>query len=185
MFCPSTLKRKVFSIIAKGNIDHNARSTTATKHYHGTSMTVMQFLSEDNRDETQSRIEKIEEESSHSKKVLQIPPSYTQPEHFYWKKKKCYAPVSTVNIPEEYLDNNIYDKGIESELNWLNDICLQTEFLPWATYHSEKNVYFFYSWKECSTSSYSSTCSYTTDTILLYENHPENSKFLESRTDTC
>ena len=31
------------------------------KHYHGTSMTVMQFLSEDNRGETQSRIEKIEE----------------------------------------------------------------------------------------------------------------------------
>ena len=87
MFCPSTLKRKVFSIIAKDNIDHNARSTTATKHYHGTSMTVMQFLSEDNRGETQSRIEKIEEESSHSKKVLQIPPSYTQPEHFYLKKK--------------------------------------------------------------------------------------------------
>ena len=87
VFCPSTLKRKVFSIIAKDNIDHNARSTTATKHYHGTSMTVMQFLSEDNRGETQSRIEKIEEESSHSKKVLQIPPSYTQPEHFYLKKK--------------------------------------------------------------------------------------------------
>ena len=56
VFCPSTLKRKVFSIIAKDNIVHNARSTTATKHYHGTSMTVMQFLSED-----QSRIEKIEE----------------------------------------------------------------------------------------------------------------------------
>ena len=51
VFCPLTLKRNVFTIIAKDNIDHNARSTAATKHYHGTSMTAMQFLSNENRGE--------------------------------------------------------------------------------------------------------------------------------------
>ena len=53
VFCPKTLKTGVFTIIAKDNIDHNARSTTATKHYHGTRMTAMQFIAEDNRDEDQ------------------------------------------------------------------------------------------------------------------------------------
>ena len=51
VFCPKTLETGVFTIIAKGNIDHNARSTTATQHYHGTSMTAMQFIAEDNRGE--------------------------------------------------------------------------------------------------------------------------------------
>ena len=35
----------MFTIIAKDNIDHNARSTTATEHYHGTSFSVFQFPS--------------------------------------------------------------------------------------------------------------------------------------------
>ena len=53
VFCPSTLQTKVFSVIVKDNIDHNAKPTTATKNYHGgTNMTVMQFLSEDNSKST-------------------------------------------------------------------------------------------------------------------------------------
>ena len=89
VFCPLTLKRNVFTIIAKDNIDHNARSTTATKHYHGTSMTAMQFLSNENRGETQDP--PTYDQNQHvncSKKVLQIPSSYTQPETFYLKKSK-------------------------------------------------------------------------------------------------
>ena len=43
VFIPCNLKKDIFTIIAKDNIDHNARATTATKHYHGTSFSVFQF----------------------------------------------------------------------------------------------------------------------------------------------
>ena len=45
VFIPRNLKKNIFTIIAKDNIDHNARSTTATKYYHGTSFSVFQFPS--------------------------------------------------------------------------------------------------------------------------------------------
>ena len=45
LFIPCNLKKNIFTIIAKDNIDHNARSTTATKQYHGTSFSVFQFPS--------------------------------------------------------------------------------------------------------------------------------------------
>ena len=45
VFIPCNLKKNVFTIIAKNTIDHNARSITATKYYHGTSFSVIQFPS--------------------------------------------------------------------------------------------------------------------------------------------
>ena len=35
--------KNVFTVLAKDNIDLNASSTTATNHYHGTSMTMLHF----------------------------------------------------------------------------------------------------------------------------------------------
>ena len=62
-----------------------------------------------------------------------------QPETFYLKKSKFYAPVCTINIPEEYFDNKIYNKGIDEEIKWLDNVCLQMEITPWAKDRSEKN----------------------------------------------
>ena len=45
VFIPCNLKKNTFTIIAKDNILHNAISTTATEHYHGTSFSVFQFPS--------------------------------------------------------------------------------------------------------------------------------------------
>ena len=45
VFIPCNLKTSIFTIIAKGNIDHNARSKTATKHYHRTSFSVFSLFS--------------------------------------------------------------------------------------------------------------------------------------------
>ena len=45
VFIPCNLKKNIFTIIVKGNIDHNARSTIVNKHYHGTFFSVFQFPS--------------------------------------------------------------------------------------------------------------------------------------------
>ena len=46
-FLTRTLKKGILSIIAKDNIDENSKSTTATKHYHGTSLSIYQFPTEE------------------------------------------------------------------------------------------------------------------------------------------
>ena len=43
VFIPCNLKKNIFTITAKDNIDYNARSTTASKHYHETSFSFFQI----------------------------------------------------------------------------------------------------------------------------------------------
>ena len=43
VFVASSLKLNIFTIIAKDNIDMNAKSTEVKQHFHGISMTTMQF----------------------------------------------------------------------------------------------------------------------------------------------
>ena len=45
---PGDLKKGVFTVTAKDNVDSNASSSTATRHYHGASMTIMQYPTSDN-----------------------------------------------------------------------------------------------------------------------------------------
>ena len=78
--------RRTYFPTSQGNIDHNARSTTATQHYHGTSMTVMQFLSTSYKGETHPRMILNNDKVYRSKKVLPIPSSYVQPKPFHLKK---------------------------------------------------------------------------------------------------
>ena len=47
-FSPNPLRKSIFTVVAKDNIDFNTTSSTAAKHFHGTSMTVMQFSSAEN-----------------------------------------------------------------------------------------------------------------------------------------
>ena len=47
-FLSWTLRKDILTIIAKDNIDQNSKSTTATRHYHGTSLSIFQFPTEQN-----------------------------------------------------------------------------------------------------------------------------------------
>ena len=46
VFEPSPLKKNPFNILAKVDIDFNATSCAAVQHFHGTSITAVQFVSE-------------------------------------------------------------------------------------------------------------------------------------------
>ena len=43
VFIPKHAYKNLFTVLANDNIDLNASSTMATKHYHGTSMTMLHF----------------------------------------------------------------------------------------------------------------------------------------------
>ena len=42
---PLLLRTEIFTVVAKNNIDKNARCTISKSHYHGTSMQLFQFPS--------------------------------------------------------------------------------------------------------------------------------------------
>ena len=43
VFSTNPLRKSIFTVVVKDNIDFNVISSTAVKHFHGTSMTIMQF----------------------------------------------------------------------------------------------------------------------------------------------
>ena len=47
-FFPKILKQDIFTIMMKDNIDMNARSTFIKSHYHGTSLSIVQFPTNEN-----------------------------------------------------------------------------------------------------------------------------------------
>ena len=48
VFSPNPLRKSIFTVVAKDDIDFNATLSTPVKHFHGTNMTVMQFPSAEN-----------------------------------------------------------------------------------------------------------------------------------------
>ena len=97
VFCPSKLKKGVFTMIAKDNCDLNATSSAATMHYHGTSMTVMQCPTKDKNGE---KIPKpiIHASKTARKKVLCLPSSYVETKPIYFPKGPLYAPKCEFQI---------------------------------------------------------------------------------------
>ena len=73
VFISSSLDSDVFTIIAKDNIDLNARSTKIKQHFHGISMTVMQFPQTEIKKNTP---EPLYDLSTEPRKKLQLPHDY-------------------------------------------------------------------------------------------------------------
>ena len=87
------LQKHLFSIIAKDNVDLNSSSNTAAGHYHGTSMTVLQFpLSTGQR-----KIQNIEHELTVRKTLSKKPISYHRAT---LQKAPLLAPVCRYKISE-------------------------------------------------------------------------------------
>ena len=48
--CPPVLRKQIFTTSAMDNIDHNPTATTASTSFHGTSISMFQHPSSDNRE---------------------------------------------------------------------------------------------------------------------------------------
>ena len=83
VFTPRSLKENVFTIIAKENIDKNARSNIASFQYHGVSKTVMQFPKADIPSDNLA-IHSINEEDGYD--LMPIPSSWSNVPQVYHRK---------------------------------------------------------------------------------------------------
>ena len=97
VFVASHLTLETFTIIAKDNIDLNAISTKVKKHFHGTSMTTMQFPSKENQDVKENVIYNLSLLDNSIK--LALPEDYEIISELpYRKNTPLSLPVCTINI---------------------------------------------------------------------------------------
>ena len=132
---PCVMRKNIFTILAKDNIDLNARSTTAKSHYHGTSLSALQYPTVEHPGEILSR--NYQDSSPTSKKLENLPQDYcfVGPLPFNPRAKDIFAPMCNVNLPS-YMDTlpTLLD-SIKVEYQWLSTF-VDGKGIAWAKHHS-------------------------------------------------
>lgn len=138
VFVSGNLEFGTFMVIAKDNIDVNARSTKIKHHFHGISMTTIQFPSANQpgtkRDVIYDLSSKID--SSHK---LDLPSDYAIIQEPPRKKNgPLFMPVCTSNIDYKNFGNLHFEHAKLEETAWLASF--SSEKQPWAEYFSCQRI---------------------------------------------
>ena len=96
-FLPRTLRKGTSMIIAKDNINQNSKSTTAKRHYHGTSLFIFQFPTEENPGIAVEYGDLDNSSNRSSLKIDAFPSSYTCVKNFLTPLK--ILPMSSKSFP--------------------------------------------------------------------------------------
>ena len=84
---PSILKKGLFSVWLKDNIDVNPKANFAKSSYHGTSSSMIQFVTNEEMGED-FPCSSFTNKTSRCKKLVPLPPEYTSVENLYDTKTK-------------------------------------------------------------------------------------------------
>ena len=125
------MRNNVFTILAEYNIDLNARSTDAKSHYHGTSLSGLQYPNQENPGSMLQIT--FEDLPTVSKKLGSLPKEYSEaPELSSNHKCDISAPVCTVNLPSCMETLFSLTETIQFKYEWLNN----ESWCGWAKHHS-------------------------------------------------
>ena len=114
------MRMNVVNILVKDNIDLNTRSTDAKSHYHGTSLSGLQYPNQENPGSMLQRT--FEDLPTISKKLKKLLKEYSEvPELPSNHKSDISAPVCTVNIPSYMETLSSLTELIQFEYEWLNN----------------------------------------------------------------
>ena len=130
--------KNVYTVLAKDNIYLNASSTTATNHYHGTSMKIMHFprinapgelYASNFKEQVQTRYDTL--------KINSIPESYSklQIPHIT-ASKDIYFPLSNTNLSIK--NSSVLANAINDERLWLQNFEPQNH--AWSSYHASQKI---------------------------------------------
>ena len=133
VFIPKHAHKNVFTVLAKDNIDLNASLTTATNHYHGTSMAMFHFptinapgklYASSFKEQAQTRYDTL--------KINSIPESYSklQIPHITVSKDICF-PLSNTNL--SIMNSSVLANAVNHEQLWLQNFESQNH--AWSSYH--------------------------------------------------
>ena len=138
-FLSRTLRKGILTIIAKDNIDQNSKSTTASKHYLGTSLYIFQFPTEENPG---IPVEYGDLENSSSRSSLKtdaLPSSYIYVKNFLTPLQTLTMPSKLPATPFPTTPDSNYRNGISDEVAWLKTANTTIVWTAWARYHSQRS----------------------------------------------
>ena len=107
-------------MIIDDNLDQNSSSLSGTQHFHGSSVTVLQFptIAEPGLEKVRPSYEALLDEV----KVpdLSIVDYFTEVSDSNYNVKNAVCPITTVCVPEQFVENvkDIFEMGIKDELDW-------------------------------------------------------------------
>ena len=133
--CPPKLRKGLFCTAAMDNIDHNPSSTSATTSFHGTSISIFQHPTSENRGEVR---EPICIRNNKVKRVPELPDSYVNVHPASFTKKNP-SPTKG-NITYDSLPNIVFTR----EYEWLEHVSLTYQMgdevnITWSANDAEKN----------------------------------------------
>ena len=135
VFVSSNLTLGTFTVIAKDNIDLNARSTKVKHHFHGISMTAMQFPSKDRPGFEQQVLYDLSLKIDKNHK-LDLPEDYAVIQELPRRKNTpLFMPVCTSNINYESFGEIVFNRAKLKEIAWLASY--ETENRPWTEHRSK------------------------------------------------
>ena len=122
---PCVMQKNVFTILAKD------RSTDAKSHYHGTSLSGLQYPNQKNPGSMLQRT--FEDLPTVSKKLESLPKEYSEvPELPSNHESDISAPVCTANLPSYMETLSSLTESIQFEYEWLNN----ESWCGWTKHHS-------------------------------------------------
>ena len=119
VFLRRTLREGILTIIAKDNIDKNSKSTTSTRHYHGTSLFIFQFPTEENPSIAVEHGDLENSSNRSSSKVDPLPSSYICVKNFLTPLQTLTMPSKLPLTPFPTTPDSSYRNGISDEVAWL------------------------------------------------------------------
>ena len=135
--CPPALRKRLFTTSAVDNIDHNPTATTARTSFHGTSISMFHYPSNENRGEERAS---PEVRDSKTRKVLEPPEHYTNITPAFFKKN----PTPTTGFNEVSLpDEALFHRNIKVECEWLEKVKETTDIdeksnISWSAHHASQ-----------------------------------------------
>ena len=135
-------------MLLKDNIDVNAKSNFASSHYHGTSIYIIQFVTEDNTGLDFPEVDVSQDVSLKSKRLSTLPQEYINVKKLLAEKSsiksKPWAPLCPINVSiDNNSDNDSELKLIDGtlELQWLYVVVAalfdkNLIVLGWSRYHA-------------------------------------------------
>ena len=129
----------------KDNIDMNARSTFIKSHYHGTSLSIVQFPTNENPVINLENGLSSEQSKNNSKKHSPLPAEYVNIKKLFTlpgiPDKRLWAPLCFINFEDMLIFPN-FDIAFDEELAWLCKVqqsfstyAEDTEYPGWTRYH--------------------------------------------------
>ena len=137
-FIPTNLRKGCFVISVKDNIDKNASANLIKSHYHGTSISLLQFPIDGQLGVVLDRVDFVVV-SHGSNKLSPLPAEYTEPIKTPRSTATFYAPLCLYNFndSDEYPELNL---AKTQEYNWLDQFIANDDLAKsWSQYHSGEN----------------------------------------------